>query len=116
LVLAIQLAAAPTVILLDEPTRGLDALAKEQFGRVVRELAGAGSAVAIATHDVEFVASVTDRVIVLADGEIVADGATADVVVSSPAFAPQVAKVLYPEPWLTVTEVAEALDALEPAW
>jgi energy-coupling factor transport system ATP-binding protein len=115
LVLAIQLAATPAVVLLDEPTRGLDAVAKQQFGQIVRELARSGYAVAIATHDVEFVASVTDRVVVLAEGEIVADGPTADVVVSSPAFAPQVAKVLYPEPWLTVTEVAEALEASEPA-
>jgi energy-coupling factor transport system ATP-binding protein len=48
---------------------------------------------------------------VLADGEIVADGPTADIVVSSPSFAPQVAKVLAPQAWLTVAEVAQALAA-----
>jgi energy-coupling factor transport system ATP-binding protein len=47
---------------------------------------------------------------VIADGEIVADGPTSTVLVSSPMFAPQVAKVLAPEPWLTVTDVASALD------
>ena len=46
---------------------------------------------------------------VLGSGELVADGPTAEVVVSSPAFAPQVAKVLSPQPWLTPTEVAVAL-------
>jgi energy-coupling factor transport system ATP-binding protein len=52
---------------------------------------------------------------VIADGELVADGPTADVVVSSPAFAPQVAKVLAPQRWLTPTEVALALtDAQVP--
>ena len=64
----------------------------------------------LATHDVELVADLATRVVVLADGEIVADGPTADVVVSSPAFAPQVAKVLSPLPWLTVAEVAGALQ------
>jgi len=48
---------------------------------------------------------------VLAEGEVVADGPTADVVVASPAFAPQVAKILHPDRWLTVDEVAAALEA-----
>ena len=90
-------------------TRGLDPTAKERFATIVAELAAAGHAVVIATHDVELVASVADRVVVLADGEVVADGPTAEVVCASPAFAPQVAKILSPAPWLTVREVIEAL-------
>jgi energy-coupling factor transport system ATP-binding protein len=109
LVLAIQLAAAPPVVLLDEPTRGLDYPAKRHLAAVIRELADAGHAVVVATHDVEFVAQAADRVVVLADGEVVADGATREVVVASPAFAPQVAKVLAPLPWLTVDAVAAQL-------
>ena len=109
LVLAIQLVAAPAVVLLDEPTRGLDYPGKRHLRAVVRELAAEGRSVVLATHDVEFVAAAADRVVVLAEGEVVADGPTADVVVASPAFAPQVAKVLAPEPWLTVDEVAAAL-------
>ncbi|MFI8420417.1 ABC transporter ATP-binding protein [Streptomyces sp. NPDC085479] len=111
LVLAVQLTAAPGVVLLDEPTRGLDYHAKERFTDVVRELASGGRTVVVATHDVEFVAGAADRVVVMAEGEIVADGPTADVVVASPAFAPQVAKVLAPQPWLTVEQVARALAA-----
>jgi energy-coupling factor transport system ATP-binding protein len=65
--------------------------------------------VVLATHDVEVVASVADRAVVLADGEVVADGRARDVVTHSPVFAPQVAKVLAPQPWLTVDEVAGAL-------
>ena len=107
LVLAIQLAAAPAVVLLDEPTRGLDYPAKARLRELVRELAADGRAVVVATHDVEFVAAVADRVVVLAEGEVVADGRTADVLVASPAFAPQVAKVLAPQPWLTVDQVAQ---------
>jgi energy-coupling factor transport system ATP-binding protein len=96
--------------LLDEPTRGLDERAKERFGEVIRDLADRGRAVVVATHDVEFVARVAHRVVVMAEGEVVADGPTVAVVMSSPVFAPQVAKVLHPLPFLTVQQVARALD------
>ena len=109
LVLAIQLTADPAVLLLDEPTRGLDYGAKRQLRDIVHELADRGRAVLLATHDVEFVADPADRVVVMADGEVVADGPTAEVIVSSPAFAPQVAKILSPKPWLTVRDVRAAL-------
>ncbi|WFE32682.1 ABC transporter ATP-binding protein [Micromonospora sp. WMMD975] len=109
LALAVQLTAAPPVILLDEPTRGLDYHAKKQFGTLVRQLTAAGRSVVLATHDVELVATLADQVIVMAEGEIVAEGSTAEVMLASPAFAPQVAKVLAPQPWLTVDQVAAAL-------
>lgn len=109
LVLAVQLSADPAVLLLDEPTRGLDYGAKRRLRDVVHELAERGRAILLSTHDVEFVADTADRVVVLADGEVVADGPTADVIVSSPAFAPQVAKILSPQQWLTVRDVRAAL-------
>ncbi|MFI6132763.1 ABC transporter ATP-binding protein [Micromonospora sp. NPDC051141] len=109
LALSVQLTAAPPVILLDEPTRGLDYHAKKQFGTLIRQLTAAGRSVVLATHDVELVATMADQVIVMADGEIVAEGSTAEVMLASPAFAPQVAKVLAPQPWLTVDQVATAL-------
>ena len=109
LALAIVLAAKPPLLLLDEPTRGLDYTAKHRLVEILRDLAADGHGVLLATHDVELVAEVATRVLVIADGELVADGPTADVVVSSPAFAPQVAKVLAPQRWLTPTEVAVAL-------
>lgn len=109
LVLAVQLTADPPVLLLDEPTRGLDYTAKAALRDAVRGLAAQGRSVLLSTHDVEFVAQVADRVVVMAAGEVVADGPTADVVVSSPAFAPQVAKVAAPQPWLTVDQVRAAL-------
>ncbi|HEY6532884.1 MAG TPA: ATP-binding cassette domain-containing protein [Acidimicrobiales bacterium] len=112
LALAIVLAAEPSIVLLDEPTRGLDYPAKGRLVEMRRTMAGDGRAVVLATHDVEVVAEVADRAVVLADGEIVADGPAREVVVHSPVFAPQVAKVLAPEPWLTVGEVAAALDQL----
>lgn len=109
LALAIQLVAEPAAILLDEPTRGLDYASKERLGATVRRLADARRTVVVATHDVEFVAESTDRVIVIADGQIVADGPTAEVVASSPAYAPQVAKIMAPHPLLTVSDVAAAI-------
>ncbi len=111
LALAVVLAAAPPLLLLDEPTRGLDYNAKRRLVAILRELAGDGHGVVLATHDVELVAEVATRVVVLADGEIVADGPTRSVVTGSPAFAPQVAKILAPQPWLTVRDVVEALGA-----
>ncbi len=104
LVLAIVLASAPALVLLDEPTRGLDYAAKRALGAALAGLAGAGAAVVVATHDVEFVAGVADDVVVLADGEVVSSGPVREVVVESPSFAPQVTKILGP-PWLRVDEV-----------
>lgn len=114
LALAIVLAARPPLLLLDEPTRGLDYTAKHRLVEILRDLADDGHAVLLATHDVELVAEVATRVLVMAEGELVADGPTADIVISSPAFAPQVAKVLAPQHWLTPTEVAVALAAIAP--
>ena len=107
LVLAIQLARrARRVVLLDEPTRGLDYDAKHALVEHPRAtLAADGHARRRRTHDVEFVAAAADRVVVMAEGEIVADGPTTEVIVASPAFAPQVAKILAPLPYLTVAQV-----------
>src|SRR4029079_16048784 len=99
------------VLLLDEPTRGLDYSAKERLGKILHRFADQGRAVVLATHDVELVAAVADRAIVLADGEVVSDGSAREVVVHSPVFAPQVAKIMAPQTWLAVGEVAEGLSA-----
>ncbi|MFB7051748.1 ABC transporter ATP-binding protein [Streptomyces vinaceus] len=111
LALALVLTGRPSLLLLDEPTRGLDYAAKARLIEVLRGLAADGHAIVLATHDVELAAELAHRVVILAGGEIVADGPTAEVVVSSPAFAPQVAKVLAPAHWLTVPQVAKALAA-----
>ncbi|MET9408807.1 ATP-binding cassette domain-containing protein [Streptomyces sp. NPDC002935] len=109
LALAVVLTARPPLLLLDEPTRGLDYAAKARLVAVLRGLAAEGHAIVLATHDVELAADLAHRVVILADGEVVADGPTAEVVVASPSFAPQVAKILAPEPWLTVAQVRKAL-------
>ncbi|MFJ9408310.1 ABC transporter ATP-binding protein [Streptomyces sp. NPDC101393] len=111
LALAVVLTARPPLLLLDEPTRGLDYAAKARLIEVLRALAAEGHSIILATHDVELAAELAHRVVILADGEVVADGPTDEVVVSSPSFAPQVSKVLAPLPWLTVPQVARALEA-----
>ncbi|MDF6042236.1 ATP-binding cassette domain-containing protein [Streptomyces sp. JH14] len=111
LALAIVLTARPPLLLLDEPTRGLDYAAKARLVGVLRALAAGGHAIVLATHDVELAAELAHRVVILADGEIVADGPTGQVVVSSPAFSPQTAKILAPQEWLTVAQVRGALEA-----
>ena len=110
LVLAIQLAAAPAVIGLDEPTRGLDYQAKAALTQILAKLAATGHAIVVATHDVEFATRTCDRVVVLAEGEIVTDGLAASVLTASPTFAPQIAKILAPLPYLTVAQIAAALQ------
>ena len=108
--LAVVLVAEPSVLLLDEPTRGLDYATKSRLVSTLRRRAEQGTAVLLSTHDVELVAEAVDRVVILADGEVVTDGPARDVVLASPAYAPQTAKVLHPGPWLTPDEVEQALE------
>ncbi len=75
LVLAMQLVKNAKVVLLDEPTRGLDYAAKKQVAKVLRNLASQGKAVIFASHDVEFIAQSADRVIQLEAGKVIADDA-----------------------------------------
>ncbi|HEY1738150.1 MAG TPA: ATP-binding cassette domain-containing protein [Acidimicrobiia bacterium] len=89
------------VLLLDEPTRGMDAASRVALERAVREHADGGGAVMLATHDVELASRVATRVVVLGDGDIVADGPARQVLAGS-LFAPQTLRVL--PPLLTVDE------------
>lgn len=114
LVLALVLSGSPEILILDEPTRGLDYSAKERLMAHLHQRAREnGIAILVATHDVEIVAEIADRTIFLADGEKVADGPTLDVLLASPAFAPQVAKVMSPRRWLTVSDVLRAKELSE---
>jgi energy-coupling factor transport system ATP-binding protein len=113
LALAVVLASAPPLLLLDEPTRGLDYAAKARLAGALGERAAEGTAIVIATHDVELAAEISDRTVVLAEGEVVADGPSREVVTSSPVFAPQIAKVLSPLPYLTVSDVLRTIAGAE---
>lgn len=95
------------VLLLDEPTRGIDPPSAAALEHAVADHAAGGGAVVLATHDVELAARCATRAVVLGDGDVVASGAARDVLAGS-LFAPQVLRVL--PPYLTVAEVAAALD------
>jgi len=111
LALSVVLSANPKILILDEPTRGLDYQAKKELTRILINFAQLfDKSVVLATHDVELVAELASRVIFISDGEIVADGSTLEVLLSSPAFAPQVAKVMSPKPWLKVSDVVDAIQ------
>jgi energy-coupling factor transport system ATP-binding protein len=96
------------VLLLDEPTRGIDAASRIALEKAVAAHTAAGGAVVVATHDVELAARLGSRAVVLGDGEVVAAG-PARQVLSGSLFAPQVLRVL--PPFITVDEVAAAVDA-----
>lgn len=95
-----------TVLLLDEPTRGMDAASRAALEHAIAQHCSNGGAVVLATHDVELAARCAQRVIVLGDGEVVADGPVREVLGGS-LFAPQVARV-FPG-YLTVRDVEHAL-------
>ncbi len=104
---AVAATGAP-LLLLDEPTRGLDPDTKDRLARFVSWHAAAGGAVVLATHDVELAAAVATRVVMLAGGDIIADGRPGHVLGDSHVFAPQMTRVFGPG-WLTPEQVAEAL-------
>ncbi|MFM6971882.1 MAG: ABC transporter ATP-binding protein [Rhodoluna sp.] len=74
LVLAMQLVKDAGIILLDEPTRGLDYATKHQLAEHLIALRQRGKAILVASHDVEFVAQISDRVMLLDEGRLIANG------------------------------------------
>ncbi|MDQ6711512.1 MAG: ATP-binding cassette domain-containing protein [Candidatus Dormibacteraeota bacterium] len=93
--LAVAIAAdRAEVLLLDEPTRGLDPAIKEALSAFLRTRAAAGASVLTATHDVEWAARTAGRILLMADGEIYADGPPRIVLADSLVFSTQVNKLL----------------------
>lgn len=76
--LAGALALAPVLLVLDEPTTGLDRTLRARVARVIRARRAAGCAVLVVTHDIAFAAETLERALVLDGGAVVFDGAIAD--------------------------------------
>ncbi|MGI8857340.1 MAG: ATP-binding cassette domain-containing protein [Thermomicrobiales bacterium] len=107
--LAATLAGDPPLLLLDEPTRGLDPEAKDDLIAVLHGLRDAGRTVLLVTHDGDLVARAADWVICLDRGRIVAAGHPRQVLPGTP-FAPQISQLL-DGAFLTVADVLAALPA-----
>jgi energy-coupling factor transport system ATP-binding protein len=107
--LAAILAAEPQILLLDEPTRGLDYANKTALLNQLRQLQAQGITIIMATHDVELVARCAGRVVLMGEGEIVVDGPVRAVMTESLVFAPQINKLLRDDRFLTVEDVLEQL-------
>jgi len=105
--LAAILAAGPEILLLDEPTRGLDYWQKQALVGYLRAQKAGGRTTLLVTHDVELVAACADRVVILGDGQIIVDGPTRQVMTQSLVFSSQVNK-LYRDP--RALTVADLLD------
>jgi energy-coupling factor transport system ATP-binding protein len=104
-------AAIAGLVCLDEPTRGMDRARKDELAARLEALAAAGAALLVATHDVEFASTFCDRVVLLGEGEVIADGARAEILAGGWYFATEVARVLPGSGAITAEEGATALRA-----
>jgi energy-coupling factor transport system ATP-binding protein len=102
--LAAVLVGNPRVILLDEPTRGMDGFQKQQLASLLRALRARGACIVLSTHDVELAASLANRVVLLGQGEVVADGTPHEVLSGSMAFSTQINR-LFGRGFLTLNDV-----------
>jgi len=114
--LASVLAIQPKILILDEPTRGMDYRLKSDLMSFLQEYTGQGNTVILVTHDVETVAEHADRVILLSEGEIVVDGKKRDVLSKALLFSPQINRLVQafgkygvPDNILTVDELLQTL-------
>ncbi|HTC85556.1 MAG TPA: ATP-binding cassette domain-containing protein [Candidatus Acidoferrum sp.] len=102
--LATILAGAPALALLDEPTRGMDAGARDALVSVLHRLRGAGCSVVVATHDLELAARIADRVLSVHDGIVEDLGSPTCALSGDSAYATEIG-ALYPGGPLTVEEL-----------
>jgi energy-coupling factor transport system ATP-binding protein len=108
--LAAILVAEPHILLLDEPTRGLDYQAKQALIDVLRHLQTADHTILLVTHDVELVAACANRVVLLGDGEVIVDGPPAEIMNDSLIFSSQIGKLFRNRRWLTVDDALRGLN------
>ncbi len=107
--LASILAGDPQIILLDEPTRGLDYAQKRSLADLLLALKAEGRTIIMATHDVELAAACADRVALMAEGQIIVDGPARQVMSDSQVFSSQINKLFRDPRYLVVADVVRAL-------
>jgi energy-coupling factor transport system ATP-binding protein len=114
--IASVVAAHPRILILDEPTRGMEYRLKSELMRSLDGYRRQGNAVILISHDVEVVAEYVDRVVLMSEGGIVVDGNKHDVLSNALLFSPQINRLVqafeeYGVPSNILT-VQEALDIL----
>jgi energy-coupling factor transporter ATP-binding protein EcfA2 len=92
--LASVIASSPKILVLDEPTRGMEYKLKNELMRFLREYKNDGNVVILVTHDVETIAEHADRVILLSEGSIVVDGDRRNVLSKALLFSPQINRLI----------------------
>ena len=107
LVLALQLVKGAGILLLDEPTRGLDYAAKRSLAKQIRSLRKEGRSVLVASHDVEFVALVADRVLQLENGHLVSDEPASTALGFGSSLATQISQITGEPGLLTLHQLEE---------
>jgi energy-coupling factor transporter ATP-binding protein EcfA2 len=107
--LAAILVAEPQIILLDEPTRGLDYVQKRNLAELLLAMKREGRTVVMATHDVELAAACADRVVLMGEGQVVVDGPAREVMSDSQVFASQINKLFRDPHFLVAGDVLTAL-------
>lgn len=91
--LASVLVMSPGLIILDEPTRGVDFRLKAELGRFLQQEAEKGRTVIVVTHDVEFAAEYAARIVMMSSGRVVSDGGKHEVLSKSVFYSPQLGKM-----------------------
>jgi energy-coupling factor transport system ATP-binding protein len=94
----------PRLLLLDEPTRGVDPATKKALVAIWQHWLREGAGLLLVTHDVELAALIANRVVIMSQGEIIASGGTAEVLSTSPHFAPQITRLFPGRGWLTAAD------------
>ncbi len=94
LLAAVLLPPLPDLLVMDEPTRGLDHSSKRSLSELLRRYRDSGGTAFVVTHDVEFAASLAERAAIMGNGSIVADGPARAVLGDSLFFSPQVNRLL----------------------
>ncbi len=108
--MAAILVVEPEIVLLDEPTRGLDYYQKRSLAAFLSEMRQEGKTIIMSTHDVELVARCADRVIILGEGQIIVDGPVRTVLNKSMVFSSQINKLFDDDRFLTVEDVLEVME------
>ena len=101
----------PDLLVLDEPTRGVDGRRKHELAGLTRELATGGAGVVVVTHDMDFAADVADEVTTLAAGRVLTDRGPRSLLATSQFFVSQVGLALGVASVAEASRMLEAVDA-----